>query len=690
MFNPFAIKQSKELDSTILHSQDKRLKAVIEINQALVGILEIDSILELITKRLVSVLGVSFATVWIWDEDSESIYLKSVNAPKVAISFAEKILGYPISSLKFSKSNDKDRENFFLKCLLKGETLETTNFSNVATPFLTEPQSKVMQRLLGMKRAFNIPLVIRGKTVGVFGLIWKNDIVTEDDRLMIDTFANQIINAIYNSQLFQEITKQVTELTFKNRDLTSLYNLASNISKSLDPNTVAQIAVDSLPQDQSMIGAVISAITEDGKGIHSVAASQNQLSYQVQKVIGDFNQYVGYFDDPLYKNNAIMKCLELNEPQFVQDLAAYMSPPVPKQFVPIVSKILNIKSIAVYPIHERQKTTGVVAYFLKEKNFDELEENEKQLFQTYTNQISIAMENANLYRNEEVIKHNLETALEQLKEARQHEQDMIDIMGHELRTPMSIVRNALVMMNMEIGKDPIDKPKITKYIDMGLESARREVSLIETLLSATKADSKGFQLTLQKVDLVDVVHDSLVALMPEATKKGIEIKFIKPETDVLIYCDRTRIQEVSDNLVSNSIKYTPKGSIEISIAHDDKLAHVSIKDTGMGISEQDIKKLGTKFFRAQQYSPQTQPQLQTTIPPKVEAAEKIPEKISVIRPGGTGLGLYVTFSLIKLMDGKITVKSKVGEGSTFTFSMPVYTNQETVQVDRKVDVFNRK
>ncbi len=267
----------------------------------------------------------------------------------------------------------------------------------------------------------------------------------------------------------------------------------------------------------------------------------------------------------------------------------------------------------------------------------------------------------------------LEAAYDQVQALRQHEQDMIDIMGHELRTPITIVRNSLGVMDMEFKKNGTIAPEhLGKFIDIAMESARREVKLVETLLSSAKADSKGFQLLFEKVDIADVVSDSLVLFKKEGEKKGLQVIFEQPSEDYFVFADRVRTQEIVDNLIGNAVKYTEKGEVKITMHKEDSFVWVEVTDTGIGISDEDMKSLGQKFYRVDQYIGE-QGQLKKN------------EKKNIIRPGGTGLGLYVTFSLIELMDGAHTVESEIGKGSKFSFKLPEFVGQEQKQEQRKIE-----
>jgi signal transduction histidine kinase len=279
-------------------------------------------------------------------------------------------------------------------------------------------------------------------------------------------------------------------------------------------------------------------------------------------------------------------------------------------------------------------------------------------------------------RTAELKKTNRELgiALNDVQEARRKERDMLDVMGHELRTPISVVRNALAMMEREYKRNDGHIPDdiLRKYMEMGLESSRREIRLIETLLSATKVDASRLQLYFVKVDAKDVLADAIEGQRAQLKEKGMALTYNPPAEDLIAYADRTRIQEIADNFLSNAVKYTLKGSITMNVWQEGDNIWYRIADSGMGIDEEDLKNLGKKFFRAKQYTNTGEAQTK------------------VIRPGGTGLGLYVTFELIRVMGGHLFINSTVGKGTTFTFSMPAFNGQEDKQIDQTFETGSAK
>jgi len=268
-----------------------------------------------------------------------------------------------------------------------------------------------------------------------------------------------------------------------------------------------------------------------------------------------------------------------------------------------------------------------------------------------------------------------------LEESRRRERDMIDIMGHELRTPMSIVKGSFSYLQYILKKlipansDHETMAKYSEYIDRIDENIEREVKLIEILLSSTKVDSGKLELEFEPVDIIDVIEDGILGQKKNASQKGLKLYFTKPvrvKNYPQVFADRTRIQEIVDNLLSNAVKYTEEGNIRVSLSKDEKYVYVHIKDTGIGISKEDLKKIGTKFYRVNQYTSENE------------------KGWKMVRSGGTGLGLYVTFGLVKAHKGKIWVESEMGKGSIFHFTIPIAKKEKiSSKNDKSNDAFVR-
>ena len=239
---------------------------------------------------------------------------------------------------------------------------------------------------------------------------------------------------------------------------------------------------------------------------------------------------------------------------------------------------------------------------------------------------------------------------EKLKETLRFERDMFDIIGHELRTPLSIARNAIFLTNKYLNLKDYEPEKARIYSATALKHTQKEVDLLNTLLTATKLDSNKLELLPSKVNVVEVINNSLLEFKGKALEKDLElIKDIPSES--LLWVDKARLQEIIDNLIDNAIKYTDKGFVEIKLRDFKSKVIFSVSDSGKGIPKRYIKCLGKKFYRVDNY------------------VNKVEGNVDIVRPGGTGLGLYITFSLIKVMGGTIKITSRTGKGSCFEVSL---------------------
>lgn len=635
---------------------NKQLMAVQKVSHELKNVSDIEKILGAIVNELGKELEYLNPVIYLLNEDKKTFSVRKTNVSEVVVGFTSKLVGKSVYDVKFKLSDP----SLLAKSILTKETQFTTNFHDLFNPYLSQASSRIVQMGLRIGSTVIAPLVLEGEALGCVTVASRKSTFTAPEIRVIETFADQISIAIYNAQLFKEKQEQINEVEQKNKDLESLFALTSEIGQTLDSSKVASTAAQSLANSDLILGIVVLKYFPDDKSISLWSMTRTALTDPVERIAGDFTKYKSYVDEPEFANNPVVKVAKSLKPESgtVKDL---LSPPMPSAFVPLIEKILNLKSVVGFPLISKGDLKGVLIFLMKEKNYEELDDNRKQLLQTYTFQVGIALENATLFEN--LTKSNKE-----IQDARRKEKDMLDVMGHELRTPMSIIRTMLGMIKREQNRNngQVKIDLLTKYLDSAMEATRREVALIETLLSATKIDAARIQVLLTRVSVNDMIRDGIEGQMEELKKRtNLKLDYKSTYQDSFMYADRTKVQEVMDNLVSNAIKYTPSGVITIEHWIKDGFNWVSISDNGIGIDEADLQNLGKKFFRAKY------------------TKKDITNEVSLARPSGTGLGLYVTFELIRLMGGKLFINSKVGEGTTFTFGIPIYSDQPDKQIEQE-------
>lgn len=223
--------------------------------------------------------------------------------------------------------------------------------------------------------------------------------------------------------------------------------------------------------------------------------------------------------------------------------------------------------------------------------------------------------------------------------------EFISIAAHELGAPVLAVRSYLSMILFE-GKGKINK-EAREYLTQANESIGRISRLTNDFSDISKLESGAIDLTIVPIDPETYIEKVVDQLSVLAKEKNVTIEYKKAKLGLpLIDADQQKFIQILVNLISNAIKFNKeKGKVQILAEKDGDSVKISIADSGMGIASDDLEHIFSKFYRAK------------------SAVDK-----SV---AGSGLGLYITRGLIEIMGGKITAQSELGEGSIFTFWLPI-------------------
>jgi signal transduction histidine kinase len=230
--------------------------------------------------------------------------------------------------------------------------------------------------------------------------------------------------------------------------------------------------------------------------------------------------------------------------------------------------------------------------------------------------------------------------------------DFLANMSHELRTPLnSIIGFSEVLEDQLLGSLNETQRENVMYI---LKAGRHLLSLINDILDLSKVESGKMELEVESVSLRELLEAALVMHREKAARHGIRLDLqIEPGKPVVIEADERKLKQILFNLLSNAVKFTPDNgrvqvrSKEINGTRD---IDISIRDTGIGIKQEDLPRLFTEFS-----------QLASAYDKKYE---------------GTGLGLALTKKLVELHGGDIRVESEFGKGSMFAFVLPVQQRRE--------------
>lgn len=236
-------------------------------------------------------------------------------------------------------------------------------------------------------------------------------------------------------------------------------------------------------------------------------------------------------------------------------------------------------------------------------------------------------------------------ANEKLRELDAIKSNFISVAAHQLRTPLTAIKWTIDMiLGGSLG------PLTTEqrgFLMKGYESNERMIILVNDMLVADRAESDRMQYQFAPLQIVDLMDNVLYEVTTLANKKNVAIEVAPPSTPLpRVTVDAEKIRAVLQNLLENAVKYTPEGGkINVTTSATPESIRIAIKDTGIGIPEEQQKNIFSRFFRA-------------------------PNAIK-IQTDGSGLGLFITKSIVEKHGGKIWFESSLGQGTTFYFTLPL-------------------
>jgi two-component system phosphate regulon sensor histidine kinase PhoR len=230
------------------------------------------------------------------------------------------------------------------------------------------------------------------------------------------------------------------------------------------------------------------------------------------------------------------------------------------------------------------------------------------------------------------------TELMQLEKMRR---EFVANASHELRTPLAAIRGFAETL---LGNPALSDADRRTYLEVIDRHARRLSAIVSDLLELSTIESQETSFQLAAIDVARLAETLLQDLRPRLDEKKLSVTLTTERTGIA-RADAQACEQILSNLLDNAIKYTePGGNIAVRIGGDDRSVRVDVADTGLGIPERDLGRIFERFYRVDQARSRAQ--------------------------GGTGLGLAIVKHLVQNQGGEILVESRLGRGSTFSFSLP--------------------
>lgn len=480
-----------------------------------------------------------------------------------------------------------------------GKAVLTTNA--LEDPRFKEQQSVMRQSLKSIMAA---PLLARGSVIGIAYV--ENRIIaglfTENDLDTLQALAGQASVSIDNALLFEETDE---ELARRVDELRMLRRIDLQLNQKLDPEAAMGYTLETVSRVSHATQGNLGIIQGEPRGI---LATHHYTSEK--------NESKSTKEHPVHLQNVYPQAWEAVDSgkSIMFDTGQY-----------------GLISVMIVPILLNTEAIGVV--ILLKEDGESFTKEQQDLVERIVTRAAINIENGRLFK-----------AVQAADDAKT---EFVGIVAHDLKAPMTSIQGYADLLLMQ-GENLTDKQSL--FLDRISNTVKRMEMLVSDLADVSRIEGGKFlmdEIRITTNSVIEAVRDTITPQLQERNHNYVE-DIVLPLPDM--FTDYYRLMQVLVNLLSNAYKYTPNGgTITLSVKEDNDRIRFSITDTGIGLTDEQIKQLGTPFWRAENDFTNSQP--------------------------GTGLGFFITRSLVTQMGSTIKIDSTVNQGSTFSFSVATNSNR---------------
>lgn len=440
---------------------------------------------------------------------------------------------------------------------------------------------------------------------------------------LIEIRSHDEIRKIANTlnEMTAELKQNLGKLQQKMDHIAALHELSEASSKRLDEEKILRIALSTGIKGLGFERGVLYMVNPEEQVI------EGRLSVGMTDFVSE--REIQKRRVPLYGPDILSDVVRHNRSYNVVD------PPHDVRCNRQFMSETKTKAFCLVPIRTSEKVIGMFSadnYFSSNPIRDEQVGN----LATFANTAGLAVENVRLY-------NELQNRYEELKILDKLKANFVANITHELRTPLTPVKGYVdALADGTLGALPAEQ---LKALNIVRENVNAVVSRVNQLVDFALVEQKELKSELQPFDLVKLIQLCADKIEDEAEEKGLKVYRFLPESLPAVNGDPEQIEKVLNSLLHNAVKFTLEGYIALKVQLQDNLAKIEITDTGIGISGEETDKIFEKFYQV--------------------------DGSTARKHGGMGIGLSLVKGILEEHNSSVEVSSKVGEGSTFTFTLPV-------------------
>ncbi len=453
-------------------------------------------------------------------------------------------------------------------------------------------------------------------------------------------------------KITEKLYEQNLELAVKNKTLSLLEELYQTSILTLMPVQMAEKITEIIRKDLNLEFVGVLIFQKEADSLTPLAFSLSERLLKTLNKLGLVFQNITITD--ISNRDFFKKVIYSKANNITDDVQEIFKDFIKEEHLEEIKKESHVKTVLLCPLIKGDEVLGGLLLGFN-RDYNTLNTFEKASIRSFINVIALLLDKAYLYKDlqdsYEVTKEAYaieKKAKEELEKLDKVKDQFLMTTQHNLRTPLtSMMGYSDLLLKGVFGKQT---KKTTEVIEKFQVLTQGMIKMVNDFLDMAQFQlGKGVLSLKPGVELLPILDEIFTELEFKAKSKGIYLTLEKSKESILIKADREKLKAAIFNIIDNSVKYTPKGGVEVKVEKNG-MAKIIVSDTGIGISEDKIKNLFDSMF---------------------ERGDEA-KKIAAV---GSGVGLYLSNQIIKSHNGKVLVESKEGKGSVFNIELPIDTEK---------------